>query len=83
MSDKFDSKGPMNQARVEAVTSMSTALIKTITDELSMHGRDPHNADIISAAMALTIHKLAYVDPSISYNIATIMASGVKPGDLA
>ena len=83
MSNTTSGLGEMDRARVEAVTAMSESLIKTIVKELEAHGKDPHNSDIIAAAMALTIHKLAYIDPAINFYIATIMASGVKPGDFA
>lgn len=72
----------MDQARVDAVVEISNALISTITKELKAHGPDPRNSDIIAASMALTIHKLALIDPAISYYIDVIMSTGVKPGDL-
>jgi hypothetical protein len=71
----------VDRARVEAVVSIHEAIMKAIVDELTIHGKDPRNSDIIASAMAMTIHRLSDADPRINYYIATMMAMG-DPRDL-
>ena len=71
----------LSQARVDAVVSIHTAIMKTIVAELSVHGKDPRNADIIASAICMTIHHLSDFDPRINYYIAHMMSLG-DPRDL-
>lgn len=71
----------LDRARVEAVVNIHEAIIKAITAELAIHGKDPRNTDILASAMCMTIHRLSDISPMISYYIATMMAMG-DPRDL-
>lgn len=47
-----------NQTRAEAIVSINKGILKTILDELTTHGADPHNNAMIVAALTMTIKDL-------------------------
>ena len=46
------------QTRAEAIVSINKGILKTILDELKVHGNDPHAQPMIVAAMSMSIRDL-------------------------
>lgn len=61
------------QTRAEAIVSINKGILKTILDELKVHGDDPHAQPMIVAALSMSIRDLDKALPGTKIYLMEIL----------
>lgn len=62
-----------DQIRAETIVDLSTGLIRITADILTLHGPDPQNIAIVSAAFKMALMKIGTIYPEIPLTVATMV----------